>query len=110
MGATEGDRRSGHATCILCTMMSSSVIVCVSGLVSSTGQSHPGSTADLGCEVKIFFLMIRTFYYYRLATDDNRRLEIIVPSEVYAASMYLSIKKKKMKLVTPWFVGLGKEK
>lgn len=54
--------------------------------------------------------MIRTFYYYRLATDDNRRLEIIVPSEVYAASMYLSIKKKKMKLVTPWFVGLGKEK
>lgn len=69
--------------------------VCVSGLVSSTGQSHPGSTADLGCEVKIFFLMIRTFYYYRLATDDNRRLEIIVPSEVYAASMYLSIKKKK---------------
>lgn len=56
--------------------------------------------------------MIRTFYYYRLATDDNRRLEIIVPSEVYAASMYLSIKKKNETChsMVCKFVGLGKEK
>lgn len=72
--------------------------VCVRSSVLNWSKSSWQHSRSWVWSKDFFFLMIRTFYYYRLATDDNRRLEIIVPSEVYAASMYLSIKKKKWNL------------